>query len=228
MYYIVKITIKEVIKTIRTTEIIGDVASRRAVQTEELSLEKRVQNLQKAYISEYLYSKLAQSRFGIRSAADDAGIPYSTFNSILRNPLGAGITNVTKICKTLNIPVDILSYMMDHILLAENSESPEEKVAVVSLQKIVSGGLLPIAEQQYLINRKSPIDFWTGYLEREYAKYRFKVSRLDATRERLATLRAAKDQDPKKALKRCLLQMGLSEENIKDTLKYIKFLQSDK
>lgn len=152
---------------IRTTEIIGDVASRRAVQTEKLSLEKRVQNLQKAYISEYLYSKLAQSRFGIRSAADDAGIPYSTFNSILRNPLGAGITNVTKICKTLNIPVDILSYMMDHILLAENSESPEEKVAVVSLQKIVSGGLLPIAEQQYLINRKSPIDFWTGYLERE-------------------------------------------------------------
>lgn len=213
---------------IRTTEIIGDVASRRAVQTEKLSLEKRVQNLQKAYISEYLYSKLAQSRFGIRSAADDAGIPYSTFNSILRNPLGAGITNVTKICKTLNIPVDILSYMMDHILLAENSESQEEKVAVVSLQKIVSGGLLPIAEQQYLINRKSPIDFWTGYLEREYAKYRFKVSRLDATRERLATLRAAKDQDPKKALKRCLSQMGLSEENIKDTLKYIKFLQSDK
>lgn len=213
---------------IRTTEIIGDVASRRSTQTEKLSLAKRVQNLQKAYISEYLYSKLAQSRFGIRSAADDAGIPYSTFNSILRNPLGAGITNVTKICKTLNIPVDILSYMMDHILLAENSDEPEEKVAIVSLQKIISGGLLPIAERQYLINRKSPIDFWTGYLEREYTKYRLKVSRLEARRERLAKLRAAKDQDPETALKKCLSEMGLSEENIKDALKYIKFLQSDK
>lgn len=213
---------------IRTTEIIGDVASRRSAQTEKLSLAKRVQNLQKAYISEYLYSKLAQSRFGIRSAADDAGIPYSTFNSILRNPLGAGITNVTKICKTLNIPVDILAYMMDHILLAENSDSPEEKVSIVSLQKIISGGLLPIAEQQYLINRKSPIDFWTGYLEREYAKYRRRVSRLETRIGRLAAHRAAKDQDPEKALKKCLTQMGLSEENIKDALKYIKFLQSDK
>ncbi len=212
---------------IRTTEIIGDVASRRNAQTEKLSLAKRVQNLQKAYISEYLYAKLAQSRFGIRSAADDAGIPYSTFNSILRNPLGAGITNVTKICKTLNIPVDILSYMMEHILLAENSDSPEEKVSIVSLPKIISEGLLPIAEQQYLINRKSPIDFWTGYLEREYTKYRFKVSRLEATRERLAAFRAAKAQDPKKTLKKCLSQMGLSEENIKDTLKYIKFLQAE-
>lgn len=212
---------------IRTTEIIGGGAPRRTAQTEKLSLAKRIQNLQKAYISEYLYAKLAQSQFGIRSAADDAGIPYSTFNSILRNPLGAGITIVTKICKTLNIPVDILSYMMDHILLAENPDSPEEKVAVVSLQKIISEGLLPIAERQYLINRKSPIDFWTGYLEREYAKYRFKVSRLDATRERLAAFRAAKAQDPKKALKRCLSQMGLSEENIKDTLKYIKFLQAE-
>lgn len=212
---------------IRTTEIIGEVASRRTAQTDKLSLAKRVQNLQKAYISEYLYAKLAQSRFGIRSAADDAGIPYSTFNSILRNPLGAGITNVTKICKTLNIPVDILSYMMEHILLAENSDSPEEKVSIVSLPKIISGGLLPSAEQQYLINRKSPIDFWTGYLEREYTKYRFKVSRLEATRERLAAFRAAKAQDPKKTLKKCLSQMGLSEENIKDTLKYIKFLQAE-
>lgn len=213
---------------IRTTQIIGEGTSRQDIQPDKLSIAKRIQNLQKAYISEYLYSKLAQSRFGIRSAADDAGIPYSTFNSILRNPLGAGITNVTKICKTLNIPVDILSYMMEHILLAENSDSPEEKVAIVSLHKIISGGLLPMAEQQYLVNRKSPIDFWTGYLEREYAKYRLKVSRLEARRKRLAELRAAKDQDPEKALKKCLTQMGLSEENIKDALKYIKFLQSDK
>lgn len=215
-------------RTARTSKILGEGAPRRADQTEKLSLAKRVQNLQKAYISEYLYTKLAQSRFGIRSAADDAGIPYSTFNSILRNPLGAGITNVTKICKTLNIPVDILSYMMDHILLAENSDDPEERVAVVSLQKIISGGLLPMAEQQYLVNRKSPIDFWTGYLEREYTKYRLKVSRLESSQDLLAELLAAKYRDPERALKKCLSKMGLSEENINDALRYIKFLQSDK
>lgn len=76
-------------------------------------------DIRQSYISKYLQLKLRLSGLSLRGCATRANIPYSTAGSMINKPLGAGINNMTKLCEVLEISVDILSFMIDNVVIPD-------------------------------------------------------------------------------------------------------------
>ena len=172
------------------------------------SIARRATELRKLYISDYLRTKLSQSPYGLRSASEKAGIPYSTFNSILKNPLGAGINNVHKICAVLGIPIDMLSFLMDNILLFNDPDGPQGGFFIYSIDGLISEGHLGFAEHQYMVLRKTPLDYGLAYLETQYYE---RLTGYSTPPEMNELFESARD---------------LSQDDIRAALQYINFLKS--
>jgi repressor LexA len=88
------------------------------------------------------------------------------------NPLGASVKNMSKVCDVLQVPIDLIPYMSDHIVLLPD-DLASEGPAVESADDAF-GNLLYITEEQYdgrLPINQTPVYRYPYAIEVKYDAY---------------------------------------------------------
>lgn len=124
------------------------------------------------YIYAYFKYKIDYSDMSLRECAKLTRLSYSTLRSILMNPLGASVKNMSKVCDVLQVPIDLIPYMSDHIVLLPD-DLASEGPAVESADDAF-GNLLYITEEQYdgsLPINQTPVYRYPYAIEVKYDAY---------------------------------------------------------
>lgn len=129
------------------------------------------------YIYAYFKYKIDYSDMSLRECAKLTRLSYSTLRSILMNPLGASVKNMSKVCDVLQVPIDLIPYMSDHIVLLPD-DLASEGPAVESADDAF-GNLLYITEEQYdgrLPINQTPVYLYPYAIEESYDAYLARIA----------------------------------------------------
>lgn len=129
------------------------------------------------YIYAYFKYKIDYSDMSLRECAKLTRLSYSTLRSILMNPLGASVKNMSKVCDVLQVPIDLIPYMSDHIVLLPD-DLASEGPAVESADDAF-GNLLYITEEQYdgrLPISQTPVYLYPYAIEESYDAYLARIA----------------------------------------------------
>lgn len=124
------------------------------------------------YIYAYFKYKIDYSDMSLRECAKLTRLSYSTLRSMLMNPLGASVKNMSKVCDVLQVPIDLIPYMSDHIVLLPDDLATEGP-AVEDVDHAF-GNLLYITEEQYddkLPINQTPVYQYPYAIEARYDAY---------------------------------------------------------
>lgn len=175
-----------------------------------------LQELRQAYISKYLQLKVRLTGLSLRACATHANIPYSTLGSMIHKPLGAGVNNMMRFCEVLGINVDILSFMIDAIVVP--SEKGKHDFSLWEFDKL-NNDQIEIAKDLYIkTNERFLFEVYScledGYLNDPSSPYKFKpeifniASKIDSNVDRapyikniLETLNRLSDEELALALR---------------------------